>query len=111
MGKELLDVGFERPLERVKESLKVSLLDPCSTPSLNMRNKLDRNNFSVASSCFDRADELVSEGFDESTIRSVIGTMYLGEKTYCPLIRSIAYNTLCTIGAVDTVGICLVPCS
>ena len=42
-------------------------------------DKTNGSNASIASSCFDRVVELQNQGFDESDIRAVTGTAYLGE--------------------------------
>ena len=41
--------------------------------------KANRKNVSVAAACFDRVAELADQGFDESVIRAVTATMYIGK--------------------------------
>jgi len=50
---------------------------------LGLKNgKANETNVSIAASCFDRVEELVDRGFDESVIRSMTATAYMGE-TIC----------------------------
>ena len=44
--------------------------------------KVNGTNVSIAASCFDRVAELADQGFDESVIRSMTATTYIGE-TIC----------------------------
>jgi len=84
VGRELLDVAANGPLDYVKEAFKVgssTLHTYISVPGLK-NAKVNEANFSIAASCFDRMTELADQGLDESVIRSVTATMYLGE-TIC----------------------------
>jgi len=41
--------------------------------------KVNGTNASIAASCFDRVAELADQGFDESIIRLMTATTYIGE--------------------------------
>jgi len=41
--------------------------------------KVNGTNVSIAASCFGRVTELADQGFDESVIRSMTATAYIGE--------------------------------
>lgn len=46
---------------------------------------------SIASICFDRVAELADQGFDESVVRQVTSTMYLGESPFgCVILDTYA---------------------
>ena len=83
-GRELFDVAVNGPLDHVKESLKVGpSVSRTYVSVLELNNsKVNGTNVSVAASCFDRVEELADQGFDESVIRSMTATMYIGE-TIC----------------------------
>jgi len=85
VGRELLDTAVNGPLDHVKESLKVSpsTLHTYISVLGPTNGKVNGANFSIAASCFDRMTELADQGLDESVIRSVTATMYLGETIYC----------------------------
>ena len=80
-GRELFDVAVNGPLDHVKESLKVgsSMLHTYFSVLGPKNYKVNEANFSIAASCFDRMTELADQGIDESVIRSVTATMYIGE--------------------------------
>jgi len=80
-GQELFAVAVDGPLDFVKESLKVGLpafrtVHP--DPGLN-NDKANETNVSIAALCFDRVAELADQGFDESVIRAMTATMYIGK--------------------------------
>jgi hypothetical protein len=81
IGRGLFDVAVNGPLDYVKESLKVGLSVPRTHISILglTDGKANGSNPSVAASCFDRVAELTDQGFDESVIRAVTATMYIGE--------------------------------
>ena len=83
-GQELFEVAVNGPLDYVKESLKVGLpIHDTYISFLGLNNAKDNeNNISIASSCFDRVEELADQGYDESVTRSVTATMFVGE-TIC----------------------------
>jgi len=83
-SQELFDVAVNDPLDCVKESMKVGLLIHDTYISfLGLKNGKDNEtNVSIASSCFDRVEELADQGYDESVTRSVTATMFVGE-TIC----------------------------
>jgi len=80
-GQELFAVAVDGPLDFVKESLKVGLPTHCMRVSILEPNdyKANGRSVSVAASCFDRIAEFADQGFDESIIRSVTATMYIGK--------------------------------
>ena len=44
---------------------------------------------SIASICFDRVAELADQGFDESIVRQVTSSMYIGESPcYCVILET-----------------------
>jgi hypothetical protein len=81
IGRELFDVAVDGPLDYVKESLKVGPSMPRARISILglTDGKANGSNPSVAASCFDRMAELTNQGFDESVIRAVTSTLYIGE--------------------------------
>ena len=74
----MFDVAVDGPLECIKESLKVGFLWSLNSRA-NCGNKTNGSNISIASSCFDRVKELQDQGFDESDIRMVTSTAYIGD--------------------------------
>jgi hypothetical protein len=87
----MFDVAVDGPLEYVKEPLKVGFLlslRPCADCS----DKSNGGKASVASSCFDRVNGLQDQGFDESDIRMVISTAYIGDASHSPEIESPVLN-------------------
>ena len=80
-GRGLFSVAVDGPLDFVKESLKVGLRIHCMPiPILKLNDtKANGRNVSVAASCFDRVAELADQGFDESVVRAVTATMYIGK--------------------------------
>jgi hypothetical protein len=74
-------VAVDGPLEWVKKTLKVSPRGSreYSDSRADGKNKSNGSNASVASSCFDRAVELQGQGFDESDIRTMTSSTYIGE--------------------------------
>ena len=81
VGRGLFDVAVDGPLDYVKESLKVRLpilRTPISVLGLNGA-KVNERNVSIAASCFDRVAELADQGFDESVIRAVTATAFIGK--------------------------------
>ena len=87
----MFDVAAEGPLEYVKESLKVCFLRFLHSCA-DCGNKSNGSNISVASSCFDRVDELRDQGFDQSDIRIVTSTAYIGDGSYFQEIVSPVLN-------------------
>lgn len=81
VGQGLFDVAVNGPLDYVKETLKVGLSRSHAYISIMGLNnwKANETNVSVAALCFDRVAELADQGFDESVIRAVTATMYIGE--------------------------------
>ena len=80
-GRELFAVAVDGPLDYVKESLEVSPPVFCTCISLLGLNdgKANGTNVSIAALCFDRVAELADQGFDESVIRAMTATMYIGK--------------------------------
>ena len=95
-GRELIDVAVNGPLDYVKESLKVGLpIHDTYISFLGLKNGKDNEtNVSIASSCFDRVEELADQGYDESVTRSVTATMYMGETIYRRYILGCPFTTL-----------------
>ena len=83
LARELSDAAVNGPLDHVKESLKVGLsIHDTYTLFLGLKNsKVNGANASIAASCFDRVEELADQGFDESVIRSMTASTYIGETT------------------------------
>ena len=81
IGRELFKVAVDGPLEFVKQSLKVGLLGiGTHIPIMTLTDhEAGGRNVSIAALCFDRVAELEDQGFDESVIRSVTATMYIGK--------------------------------
>ena len=81
IGRELFNVAVNGPLGPVKESLKVGLLRIGTHISILKLtdHEAGGRNVSIAALCFDRVAELGDQGFDESVIRSVTATMYIGK--------------------------------
>ena len=80
-GRELFDIAVDGPIDHLKEALKVCPLitSTCTLIcGLNDR-KVNGASASVATSYFDRVEELAGQGFDESVIRAVTATTYIGE--------------------------------
>ena len=76
----MFDLAVDGPLQYVKGSFKVSPRG--LRQHLDSRadgGQSDGGNASVASSCFDRVAELQNQGFDESDIRMVTSTTYIGK--------------------------------
>ena len=82
----MFDVAVDGPLEYVKESLKVRLRvgarASISGSSADDGYQSGGSNASIASSCFDQATAIQNQGSDESDIRAVISTTYVGESPY-----------------------------
>jgi len=68
-------------MDFVKESLKVGLSTHCTRiPILELNDyKANERNVSIAALCFDRVAELADQGFDESVIRGMTATTYMGK--------------------------------
>jgi len=83
-GRELFGVAVDGPLDHVKESLKVGplTLHACISVLEPKNGKVNGANLSIAASCFDRMTELTDQGLDESVIRLMTATTYMGE-TIC----------------------------
>ena len=79
-GRKMFNVAVDGPLEWVKESLKVSPRGSREyfDSRADCKGKSNGSNASVASSCFDRVVELQGQGFDESDIRMMTSTTYIG---------------------------------
>jgi len=62
---------------------------------LGLKNgKVNGTNVSIAASCFDRMEELANEGFDESVIRLMTASAYMGEIIYRRYTRECSCMTL-----------------
>jgi len=80
--RRLSELAVDGPLEYVKEALKVGSHGPRKPAPrywTDCDDKSNRNNVSIASSCFDRVAGLRDQGFDESDIRAVTATAFVGE--------------------------------
>ena len=94
------------PLEYVKESLEVSLVEASQSSRLNPwadgGDKSNGSDFSIASTCFNRIVELQNQGFDESDVRAVTSTTYIGEVPHSYKDRA-THPDLVMLAATETV--------
>ena len=56
-------------------------------------NEAGGRNVSIAALCFDRVAELEDQGFDESIIRAVTATMYIGKVNRRSHVRDYSFPT------------------
>jgi len=62
---------------------------------LGLKNgKVNGTNVSIAASCLDRVEEMVDQGFDESVVRSMTATTYVGEIIFRRYTRERSFTTL-----------------
>lgn len=79
-ARRMFDVAVDGPLEYVKESMKVWLRGAsANVSSANCDSQSGDCNVSIASSYFDQEIAFQNQGFDESDIRAVTSTTYIGE--------------------------------
>ena len=76
----MFDVAVDGPLAHVKRFLKVSPSGPCERTDspIDDRDKSGGSEVSI-SSCFGRIADLRGRGFEESGVRALTSTVYIGE--------------------------------
>jgi len=89
-------VAVDGPMDFVKESLKVCLSNyRIRIPIVELNhNKANGRNVSIAALCFDRVAELADQGFDESVIRAMTATMYIGKADRQRYVREYSFSIL-----------------
>ena len=77
----MFNVAVDGPLEWVKKTLKVSPRGSREyfDSRADGKGKSNGSNASVASLCFNRVVELQGQGLDESDIRMMTSSTYIGE--------------------------------
>ena len=97
-------MAVDRPLEYAKGSLKVSPCGPHERldSQVDSGDKSNGSDASFASMCFDRVAELRDQGFEESDIRAVTSSTYVGELFCFSGCRVVGTNKV-VLAAADTV--------